>query len=117
MGRSRCQLSLASLCGIVAVLALGLSQNTLPRVVFAVTWVVLLAATTVCMFRPQPFWWGFVIAGASYLFLSGLFAKPPLVGQADVMLAVHSILALTLATLAGTWVRSFKASRNRRLSA
>jgi hypothetical protein len=116
MSRPRCQLSLAALCGIVALSAVGLSQNTFPRAVFAVTWVFLLAATTVCVFRPQPFWWGFVISGASYLLLSRLFASPPPVGQAEVMLAVHSILALTLATFVGTWVRSCNPPRNSRPS-
>jgi hypothetical protein len=111
MSKRRYQFSLASLCGIVAASAVGLSQDTLPKAIFAMTWVILLAATVACAFRRQPFWKGFVIAGASYLFLSRLNAYPPPVGQPDAMLGVHSILALTLATLVGTLVQFYNRPR------
>ena len=112
MNKPRFQFSLASLCGIVAAMALGLSQSTLSQGVFVLTWVVLFAATTAWIFRPQPFWKGFAISGASYLLLARLFAYPPAVGQPDVMLGVHSILALTLAAFVGTLMASRNRPRN-----
>ncbi len=84
-----------------------MSQNSVSQAAFAVTWVILLAATIRWVFGPDPFWRGFVISGASCLFLSRLFATPPTWGQPDVMGLVHPILALTLATLVGTLVRSW----------
>jgi len=102
MNKSRWQFSLAGLCGFVAVLALGMSQNTLSQAAFVVTCTILLAATIRWVFRPQPFWRGFVISGVSYLLISRLFATPPTWGQPDVMGVVHPLLALTLAGCVGT---------------
>jgi hypothetical protein len=117
MSRPRYQFSLAGLCGIVAVSAVGFSQNTFSRGVFAVTWVTLLLATIVSIFRPQPFWKGFVIAGPCYLCLSRVFfAVPPPVGHADVMLTIHSIVALSVACFAGAWLSYCKCPRTNRLS-
>jgi hypothetical protein len=112
MSKPRCQITLASLCGIVAASALGLSQNTFPQAAFALTWLILLAATFGWVIRRQPFWKGFAISGATYLFLSQLLAYPPNVGQPAVMLGVHSILALILGTLVGIVAHSYRRPRN-----
>jgi hypothetical protein len=113
MSKPRFQFSLATVCGIVAATALALSQRTVSQGVFVLTWVILSAATLLWAFRQQPFWKGFAISGAAYLFGARLLARPPALGQPDVMFGVHSFVALTVGCAFGTLIAVYHCRRSR----